>query len=269
MLVEEAAGEIGDDGAAGLAKFANPPGLDIGEGIAGRQDQNLVFGGDPVADQLVVGKKVVLDARVRQQVFPGLAYVVRCAQPVVVVAVDPGLAVGLDVQAPGDLDRRMRIIDGHAIVDPAGTGQFRSLNAPQFLERGLVLLEPGFRPGSIEPVLNPADHAPVAVGEIVPALPDVGLDAELVVVKMGGDLGPGIVRIERAENLLRGTEVVGLDELDGLGELGVVVTAPDIGRLSADEAAGCLGVDPVGMLDELSDQVRPDRVLIGEAIQQR
>ena len=129
MLVEEPAGEIGDDRAAGLAEFADPPGLGVGEGVAGRQDQHLVFARDAMADQLVVGEEVVLDSRVGEQVFPGFADVVRCPEPVVVAAVDPGLAVGLDVQAPRDLDRRMRIIDRHAVVDPAGTGQLRSLNA--------------------------------------------------------------------------------------------------------------------------------------------
>ena len=243
VLVEEAAGEIGDDGAAGLAEFADPPGLGVGEGVAGRQDQDLVFGRDPAADQLVVGEEVVLDPRVGQQVFPGLADVVRCPEPVVVAAVDPGLAVGLDIQAPGDLDRRMRIIDRHAVVDPSGTGQLRSLNAPQFVQRGLVPLEPGAGLGPVEPAFDPADHPPVAVGEVVPALPDVRLDTEPVVVEVGGHLGPGVARIERAEDLLRGAEIVGLDELDRLGELGVVITAPDVGRLTADEAAGRLRID--------------------------
>ena len=137
------------------------------------------------------------------------------------------------------------------------------------MQRGLVLLEPRARLGAIEPAFDPADHPPVAVGEVVPALPDIRLDAEPVVVKVSGDLGPGIARIERTEDFLRRADIVRLDELDGLGELGIVVTTPDVRRLTANEAAGRFRIGPVGMLDELTNQVRPDRVLVRQTIQKR
>ena len=54
-----------------------------------------------------------------------------------------------------------------------------------------------------------------------------------------------------------------------LGELGIIVPAPDVGRLAADEPAGRIRIDPIGRVHQLADQVRPDRILIAEAIQQR
>ena len=47
VLVEEAAGEVGDDRAARLAELADAAGLGVGERVAGRQYQDLVFGGIP------------------------------------------------------------------------------------------------------------------------------------------------------------------------------------------------------------------------------
>ena len=88
-------------------------------------------------------------------------------------------------------------------------------------------------------------------------------------MEVRGHLRPGVVRVERPEDLLSRPQVIHLDELHGPGELGVIVPAPDVGRLAADEPAGRLRIAAIGLFHQVADQVRPDRILIAEPIQQR
>ena len=108
VLIEQAAAEVGDHGAAALAELLDPPGLDVGERVAGGQDQDPVLLGHSLADDLVIGDEAVLDARVGQDVLPCLAHVVRGAQAVIAVPVDPGLAVGLGEDDLPPLDLLLR-----------------------------------------------------------------------------------------------------------------------------------------------------------------
>ena len=76
-----------------------------------------------------------------------------------------------------------------------------------------------------------------------------------VLVEMRRHLRHGVVGVERADDRLRRAEVVRLDELDLLHQLGVVVAAPHVGRLPADETAGRVRVGPVGRFHQLAEEV--------------
>ena len=52
-------------------------------------------------------------------------------------------------------------------------------------------------------------------------------------------------------------DVIRLDELHFSHHLGVVVAAEGAGTLPADEAAGGLRVDAVGVFDQIADEVIP------------
>src|SRR5947209_1162625 len=104
----------------------------------------------------------------------------------VAVAVGPGRTVRLGIQDPAELDRGMAVEERDAVVPPFGPTQQR----PDLLARLPVVRGDAFvpRPGrlTVEPTFDPADVAPVAVGQIVPDLPDIVLRR---LVEVGGDGG--------------------------------------------------------------------------------
>lgn len=105
--------------------------------------------------------------------------------------------------------------------------------------------------------------------EIMPGLPDVVRGAAFVVVKVRGHHRHRIAGIEGTNDLRRRAEIVSLNKLTLLCQLGIVVAAPEVWRLPAHKAAGCIGVGRVGRGDQLTDEVGPHRVVVGDAVEQR
>ena len=125
MLVPEGGEVIGDDSAAGLGEGFDALAFDIGEGEAGGEDEDFVVFGDAVLDDVGVGDEVVLESFVAEHVFPGVADEVGGAEFFVSVAVDPGFAVALGVEDPGELDGGVGVVDGDAILFPLGAPERR------------------------------------------------------------------------------------------------------------------------------------------------
>ena len=104
------------------------------------------------------------------------------------------------------------------------------------------------------------------MGEVVPGLPDGVIE---IFMEVCGDGGEGVVGVEGADDRLRRPQVVGLDELHLAHEPGVVVAAERVGGLATDEAAGGFGVEGVGVLDEVADEVVPVGIVEGPLVHER
>ena len=76
VLIEQAAGKVGDDRPAAPAEVRDLPCFDIRQRIARRQNQDLVPIRYTVDDNLIIRNEIVLDSRVGQQVLPRLTDVV-------------------------------------------------------------------------------------------------------------------------------------------------------------------------------------------------
>ena len=88
-------------------------------------------------------------------------------------------------------------------------------------------------------------------------------------VEMAGDGRDGVVRIERADDRLRAADVVRLEELHLAHDLGVVVAAEGVGRLAADEAAGRVRIEAVGVFDQIADEIVPVRIVERPLVHER
>jgi len=265
VLVPQPGEVVGDDGAAGGAELLDAAGLGVGQAQGGGQDQHAVLIRHAVADQVVVADVGVLDALVAEHVLPGPADHVRRAALVVAVAVDPGRPVGLGVQDPRHLDGGVVVQDRHLVVLPLRPRHQRpdGLAGLEVVRGHLGVPRPGR--GAVEPVLHPADVAAVAVGEVVPRHPHGLLHGA---VEVGGHRGDGVAGVEGADQRVGPAQVVGLDVLDLVHDLGVVVAAEGVGALAADEAARRVRIDAVGVLHQVADEVQPVGIVEGPLVHQ-
>ena len=173
----------------------------------------------------------------------------------------------LGVEQPGDLDRRLGVVDRDPVGERPGPHHPAAGRPSHLAQRRGEAVEPRARMLAVEPAVDPTDQAALAVGERVPGEPDVVPRAAPVGVEMGGHPRDG--RGEGADDLRRRAAVVGLDEVDLVRQLGPVVAPPQAGRLAADHAAGGRRVRAVAALDEGAQEDRPLRVLVGHAVEER